>query len=125
MFKLTKLNKQFDILLLSISLLLIIIDDVMLNFVGNKPSATVQPFLLLHLDILPDAVHTIEDALHLFSASETLEGYRVSAGKVLGLYFNVIYDAPGEMLCFFCLGYNLGNSDTSVEERPVHFLCVN
>lgn len=41
-----------------------------------------QPFLLLHLDIFPDAVHTIEDALHLFSAPEALEGYRASAGKV-------------------------------------------
>lgn len=49
---------------------------------GNK-SATVQPYRLLHLDIYPDAVHTIEDALHLFSAPETLEGYRTSVtGKV-------------------------------------------
>ncbi|KAE9620198.1 putative ubiquitinyl hydrolase 1 [Lupinus albus] len=49
---------------------------------GNKASATVQPCLLLHLDIHSDAVHTIEDALHLFSTPETIEGYRTSlAGK--------------------------------------------
>ena len=34
---------------------------------GNKVSATIQPLLLLPLDILPDVVHTVEDALHLFA----------------------------------------------------------
>ena len=57
---------------------------------GSKASATVQPFLLLHLDIYPDAVRTIEDALRLFSAPETLEGYKPSApGKVLRTYIIV------------------------------------
>ncbi|KAK1678197.1 hypothetical protein QYE76_039045 [Lolium multiflorum] len=53
----------------------------MVKAAGNKPSATIQPFLLLHLDIFPDAVHTVEDALHLFSTPESLEGYRTAAGK--------------------------------------------
>ena len=47
----------------------------------NKVSTTIQPFLLLPLDILPEAVHTIEDALHFFSSPELLEGYRISARK--------------------------------------------
>lgn len=53
------------------------------SIIGNKASATVQPFLLLHLDIFPDAVQTLDDALHLFSTPESLEGYRTTAGKVL------------------------------------------
>ncbi|TQD69637.1 hypothetical protein C1H46_044830 [Malus baccata] len=52
---------------------------------GNKASATVQPYLLLHLDIYPDAVRTIEDALKLYSAPETLEGYRTSAAGKAGI----------------------------------------
>lgn len=80
--ELSKLDKRFDFLSLLSHLSLLLLMNSALNCVGNKPSATVQPFLLLHLDILPDGVHTIEDALHIFSASETLEGYRGSAGKV-------------------------------------------
>ncbi|GER43593.1 ubiquitin carboxyl-terminal hydrolase [Striga asiatica] len=53
------------------------------NARGNKPSATVQPFRLLHLDISHEAIRTIEDALRFFSAPETLDEYRPSrAGKV-------------------------------------------
>ena len=57
--------------------------NVSFHGTGNNDSATVQPYLLLHLDIHPEAVSTIEDALHLFSAPEDLEGYRASVtGKV-------------------------------------------
>lgn len=52
---------------------------------GNKASATIQPFLLLHLNISPDPVFTIEHALHIFSAAETLEGYRAASRKVWSL----------------------------------------
>ncbi|KAL6513419.1 hypothetical protein OROGR_020905 [Orobanche gracilis] len=50
---------------------------------GRKESATVQPFLLLHLDISHEVIQTIEDALRFFAAPETLDEYRPStAGKV-------------------------------------------
>ncbi|KAJ0980923.1 hypothetical protein J5N97_009178 [Dioscorea zingiberensis] len=51
---------------------------------GNPDSADiVQPFLLLHLDIHPENIITMEEALQLFSASETIEGYKtISTGKV-------------------------------------------
>ncbi|CAE6167100.1 unnamed protein product [Arabidopsis arenosa] len=52
---------------------------------GTKASATVQPYLLLHLDIHPDGVKGIEDALHLFSAQEDLEGYRASVTGKTGV----------------------------------------
>ena len=55
---------------------------------------------MLHLDIFSEAVHTIEDALRLFSAPEALEGYRTSAGKVI---------------CFTVCGYLIGLLTVSVK----------
>lgn len=66
-----------------LGILFLLLIPFLLFKAGIKASATVQPFLLLHLNICPEPVCTIEDALHLFSAPETLEGYRTSApGKV-------------------------------------------
>ncbi|XP_076939513.1 ubiquitin carboxyl-terminal hydrolase 24-like [Bidens hawaiensis] len=48
---------------------------------GSKDSATVQPFLLLHLDISHDGVANIEDTLRLYSMPETLDEYRTTSGK--------------------------------------------
>ncbi|KAM0948755.1 putative ubiquitinyl hydrolase 1 [Dioscorea sansibarensis] len=38
----------------------------------------VRPFLVLHLDIRPSTVHTIEDSLQLYFGTEKIEGYESS-----------------------------------------------
>lgn len=70
---------------------------------GKKPSATVQPYLLLHLDIYPEAVRTIEDALHLFSVPESLEGYRASATGKVTFFF------PHNPFWYCCIFFSLWN----------------
>ncbi|TPX57957.1 hypothetical protein PhCBS80983_g03456 [Powellomyces hirtus] len=42
---------------------------------GRKDSITLEPYDTLQLDLAPDSVHTIEDALANLTASEILEGF--------------------------------------------------
>lgn len=90
---------------------------------GSKASATVQPFLLLHLDILPEDVHTIEDALHLFSASETLEGYRGSAGQagVVSASKSVQIQTLSKVLILHLMRFSYGIRGSSKLHKPVRF----
>ncbi|EGG17025.1 ubiquitin hydrolase B [Cavenderia fasciculata] len=48
----------------------------------SKESVTLQPFYCLHLDVRPESVHTLEEALSLFMKEETLEGYTCSTKGV-------------------------------------------
>ncbi|XP_076884171.1 ubiquitin carboxyl-terminal hydrolase 24-like [Bidens hawaiensis] len=91
---------------------------------GNKASATIEPFLLLHLNICPEPVHTIEDALHLFSAPETLEGYRASsAGKaeLVSASKSVrILELP-EIIILHLMRFSYGSQGSTKLLKPVYF----
>ncbi|KAL5719861.1 ubiquitinyl hydrolase 1 [Ranunculus cassubicifolius] len=83
---------------------------------GNKASATVQPFLLLHLDIYPEAVRTIEDALHLLSVPEKLEGYRASAaekGGVVSASKSVQIQKPSKVMILHLMRFGYGSQGST------------
>ncbi|KAF3943714.1 hypothetical protein CMV_029752 [Castanea mollissima] len=89
---------------------------------GKKPSATVQPFLLLHLDIYPEAVRTIEDALHLFAVPESLEGYRASAtGKAGTASKSVQIQKLSKIMILHLKRFSYGNQGSAKVHKPVHF----
>ena len=41
---------------------------------GAPPSATLEPCFLVHLDIHPETVHSVSDALSAFTSPETISG---------------------------------------------------
>ncbi|XP_051143668.1 ubiquitin carboxyl-terminal hydrolase 24-like isoform X2 [Andrographis paniculata] len=91
---------------------------------GNKASATIQPFLLLHLNICPEPVYTIEDALRLFSAPETLEGYRTSAAgkaEVVTASKSIKILELSEILVLHLMRFSYESRGSTKLHKSVHF----
>ncbi|KAM7263121.1 hypothetical protein ACFE04_000804 [Oxalis oulophora] len=90
---------------------------------GNKPSATIQPYLLLHLDIYPEAVRSIEDALHLFAAPENLEGYRAPVGKagLVSAKKDIKIHTLSKIMILHLMRFSYGNRGSTKLHKPVHF----
>ena len=98
----------------------------------NKVSTTIQPFLLFPLEILPEFVHTIEDALHFFSSPESLEGYIISVGKagVVSARKVVKLQTLPKVLILHLMHFSFGIIGNGKLHKPIHFsleiiLCCN
>ncbi|KAL1552976.1 Ubiquitin carboxyl-terminal hydrolase 24 [Salvia divinorum] len=91
---------------------------------GNKPSATIQPFILLHLNICPESICTIDDALKLFSEPETLEGYRISAAGKAGVVTaskSVKILELSEIMVLHLMRFSYGSQGSTKLHKTVRF----
>ena len=75
------------------------------------------------LDILPEAVHVIKDALHFFSSPESLERYRISAGKtgVVSERKVVKLQTFPKVLIWHLMCFRFGITGNGKLHKPIHF----
>ncbi|KAL6976609.1 Ubiquitin carboxyl-terminal hydrolase 24 [Sarracenia purpurea var. burkii] len=91
---------------------------------GCKASATIQPFLLLHLNISPEPVCSIEDALRLFAAPETLEGYQTSAAgkaEVVNASKSVKILELSQIMILHLMRFSYGSQGSTKLHKRVRF----
>ncbi|XP_042003554.1 ubiquitin carboxyl-terminal hydrolase 24-like isoform X2 [Salvia splendens] len=91
---------------------------------GNKASATIQPFILLHLNICPESICTVDDALKLFSEPETLEGYRISAAgkaEVVTASKSVKILELSEIMVLHLMRFSYGSQGSTKLHKTVRF----
>uniref|UniRef100_A0A0C9RYR1 Ubiquitin carboxyl-terminal hydrolase n=1 Tax=Wollemia nobilis TaxID=56998 RepID=A0A0C9RYR1_9CONI len=90
---------------------------------GNKASATIQPFMLIQLDIFPEAVKSVEDALRLYVSPESLEGYKISTGKerVVSASKSVKLQTLPKVLILHLMRFSYGSEGSSKLLKPVQF----
>ncbi|KAK9918617.1 hypothetical protein WJX75_005398 [Coccomyxa subellipsoidea] len=89
---------------------------------GAPASATLEPCFVVHLDIHPDAVRSVSDALHAFTSPETISGYKVrdnsegvTARKVVQLY------ALPRILVLHLKRFSYGLTGTGKIHKTVHY----
>eukprot|EP00252_Welwitschia_mirabilis_P001757 TRINITY_DN11699_c0_g1_i1.p1 TRINITY_DN11699_c0_g1~~TRINITY_DN11699_c0_g1_i1.p1 ORF type:complete len:609 (-),score=128.46 TRINITY_DN11699_c0_g1_i1:109-1935(-) len=90
---------------------------------GNKASATIQPFLLLHLDICAESIYTVEDALRHYVSPESLDDYRVSSGKagVVNARKSVKLQKLPKVLILHLVRFSYGSNGSSKLQKPIRF----
>ncbi|PVU84678.1 hypothetical protein BB559_007455 [Furculomyces boomerangus] len=71
-----------------------------LKIPGSKPSATLEPFQCLALDISSEDVTDLYDALDFMSRQETIEGYTNNKGQTVTATKQVFLDSLPQVLIF-------------------------
>ncbi|BDA47004.1 probable ubiquitin carboxyl-terminal hydrolase 10 at C-terminar half [Coccomyxa sp. Obi] len=90
---------------------------------GAPASATLEPCFVVHLDIQPDAVRSVSDALHAFTSPETIHGYKVRDGSepVTARKVVQLYALPRILVLHLKRFAYTGHTGTGKIHKTVHY----